>query len=390
MFLFFAVPFGEFMVPSMMSWTADFTVSALQLTGVPVFREGLQFVIPSGNWSVVEACSGVRYLIASFMVGTLFAYLNFRTPGRRALFIAVSLLVPILANWVRAYLIVMLGHLSGNKLAAGVDHIIYGWVFFGLVIGVMFTIGARFGQSPEPVPAAGSGSGGAGRPSGGAAWAVSGAVVALLAATQLGFWRLDHGSERPTPAFAFPAVWDGGWAPAGAPLSDWTPAFKNASAEATGTWTSGGAAVSVWVGYYRNQGYDRKLVSSTNTMTEMTPEATWSQVSSGSLAVPAGGGLAVRTADLRGPPAAGSSQPQRLRAWQFYWIGGRAMTSDVRARLQLALNRLLGRGDDGAVIFISTQLPEARADEADATLARFLGPNLAALTARLEAARVGP
>jgi EpsI family protein len=98
----------------------------------------------------------------------------------------------------------------------------------------------------------------------------------------------------------------------------------------------------------------------------------------------------VRTADLRGPPAAGSSQPQRLRAWQFYWIGGRAMTSDVRARLQLALNRLLGRGDDGAVIFISTRLPEARVDEADATLARFLGPNLAALTARLEAARVGP
>jgi exosortase A len=124
MFLFFAVPFGEFMVPYMMSWTADFTVSALQMTGVPVYREGLQFVIPSGNWSVVEACSGVRYLIASFMVGTLFAYLNFRTPGRRALFIVISLLVPILANWVRAYLIVMLGHLSGNKLAAGVDHII--------------------------------------------------------------------------------------------------------------------------------------------------------------------------------------------------------------------------------------------------------------------------
>jgi exosortase A len=392
MFLFFAVPFGEFMVPSMMSWTADFTVSALQLTGVPVFREGLQFVIPSGNWSVVEACSGVRYLIASFMVGTLFAYLNFRTPGRRAAFILTSLLVPILANWVRAYLIVMLGHLSGNKLAAGVDHIIYGWVFFGLVIGVMFTVGARFGQAPEPVPVpvAGSGSGGVGRRPAGAAWGVSGGVIALLAATQFGFWRLDHGSERPTPVFAFPAAWEGAWQPAGSPLSDWTPAFKNASAQAEGTWVSGGAAVSVWVGYYRNQGYDRKLVSSTNTMTDMTPEATWSQVTSGSLQVPASGGLAVRTADLRGPPALGSSQPQRLRAWQFYWIGGRTMTSDVRARLQLAFDRLLGQGDDGAVIFITTRLPEARADEADATLSRFLGPNLAALTGRLQAARSGP
>ncbi|MEO5734529.1 MAG: exosortase A, partial [Rubrivivax sp.] len=103
LFLFFAVPFGEFMVPHMMEWTADFTIAAVRASGVPVYREGLQFVIPSGSWSVVEACSGVRYLIASFMVGTLFAYLNFQTPWKRAVFIAVSLLMPIVANWLRAY-----------------------------------------------------------------------------------------------------------------------------------------------------------------------------------------------------------------------------------------------------------------------------------------------
>ena len=69
-FLFFAVPIGEFMLPQLMSWTADFTVLGLRASGIPVFREGNQIVIPSGRWSVVEACSGVRYLIASFMVGT--------------------------------------------------------------------------------------------------------------------------------------------------------------------------------------------------------------------------------------------------------------------------------------------------------------------------------
>ena len=116
MFLFFAVPFGEFLLPVLMEHTADFTVMALRLSGIPVYREGLQFVIPSGNWSVVEACSGVRYLIASFMVGTLFAYLNYRSTTRRVVFMAVSIVVPIVANWLRAYMIVMLGHLSGNTL----------------------------------------------------------------------------------------------------------------------------------------------------------------------------------------------------------------------------------------------------------------------------------
>lgn len=143
-FLFFAVPFGEFLLPVLMEWTARFTVLGLRLTGVPVYREGLEFVIPSGNWSVVEACSGIRYLIASVMVGTLFAYLNFRSLHRRLAFVAVSMGVPLVANWVRAYLIVMIGHVSGNRLATGVDHLIYGWVFFGVVVGLLFLAGSRF------------------------------------------------------------------------------------------------------------------------------------------------------------------------------------------------------------------------------------------------------
>ena len=68
-FLFFAVPFGEFLVPTLIEWTADFTVAALAASGIPVYREANNFVIPSGRWSVVEACSGIRYLIASVMLG---------------------------------------------------------------------------------------------------------------------------------------------------------------------------------------------------------------------------------------------------------------------------------------------------------------------------------
>ncbi|MBK8689369.1 MAG: exosortase A [Betaproteobacteria bacterium] len=137
-FLLFAVPFGEFLLPQLMEWTATFTVLALKASGIPVYREGLHFLIPSGSWSVVEACSGVRYLIASVMVGTLFAYLTYQSLERRITFVMVSFLVPVLANWLRAYMIVMLGHLSGNKIAVGVDHLIYGWVFFGVVMLLMF------------------------------------------------------------------------------------------------------------------------------------------------------------------------------------------------------------------------------------------------------------
>ena len=52
LFLFFAVPAGDFVMPRLMEWTAQFTVLGLRLSGIPVYREGLLFVIPTGNWSV--------------------------------------------------------------------------------------------------------------------------------------------------------------------------------------------------------------------------------------------------------------------------------------------------------------------------------------------------
>ncbi|MBZ5653131.1 MAG: exosortase A [Acidobacteriia bacterium] len=147
-FLLFAVPFGEIFIPTMIEWTANFTVAALRFSGVPVYREVNLFVIPTGSWSVVAACSGVRYVIASLMVGTLFAAIAYRSWRRRALFMAASILVPIVANWLRAYMIVMLGHLSNNRLAVGVDHIIYGWIFFGVVMLLLFWVGS-FWQEDE-------------------------------------------------------------------------------------------------------------------------------------------------------------------------------------------------------------------------------------------------
>lgn len=148
-FLFLAVPMGIGLEPPMMDLTAEYTVWLVRLSGVPVYRENLFFMLPSGNWSVVEACSGVRYLIASFTLGLLYAYLSYRSPWRRGLFVLAAIIVPIVANVLRAYGIVMIGHLSDMQLATGVDHLIYGWVFFGVVMLLLFWIGGFWQESDQ-------------------------------------------------------------------------------------------------------------------------------------------------------------------------------------------------------------------------------------------------
>ena len=109
-FLVFAVPFGQEALPILMNWTADATVVALRHSGVPVFQEGRNFVIPSGRWSVIEACGGIRYLLSSIFIGAVYAYLTYTRTSKRVLFMVWSVVMPLLANWLRAYVIVMVAH----------------------------------------------------------------------------------------------------------------------------------------------------------------------------------------------------------------------------------------------------------------------------------------
>jgi exosortase A len=358
LFLFFSVPFGEFMVPQLMEWTADFTVTALRWTGIPVYRDGLQFVIPSGNWSVVEACSGIRYLIASLMVGSLFAYLNYRSPRRRAAFILVSILVPLVANWLRAYMIVMLGHLSGNKIAAGADHLIYGWVFFGIVIALMFMIGARWadadgvaepvisgveGRDPSPVGK-----------SEGAVWLQAVGVLFLCSLSYAYHWKLDHSLPTSEPAITLADHLPGGWV-GGQPASDsWRPAYKSPNTVIARSFTKGDREIGIWLGYYRNQGDERKLVTTTNVLVDER-DRRWSQTRGGTTTTPVGTmALTWRTAELRDADPLANNSTRSLVVWRVYWIGGRWISGDAAAKLWTAWDRFLGQGDDGAVLMLFT------------------------------------
>ena len=91
LFLFFLVPFGEFLVPALQTFTAAFTVHGLQLLGIPVFADGYIIQIPAGKFEVAEACAGLRFLIASIVFGCFFATIVYRSIWRRAIFIALSI-----------------------------------------------------------------------------------------------------------------------------------------------------------------------------------------------------------------------------------------------------------------------------------------------------------
>ncbi len=378
-FLYFLVPVGEIMMPKLMEWTADVTVAAIRLIGIPVYRDGLQFVIPSGTWSVVEACSGVRYLIASFMVGSLFAYLNYNSWRRRLAFCLVSLVVPVVANWLRAIMIVLLGHYSGNQLAVGVDHLIYGWVFFGVVIMLMFALGAKWSEPELPVPVVGqpvpgaSGEGTQGLRH--SAWRFPLVVVAAVAVL---CWGAQAGGAYLRPnvvrTINLAELHLEGVQTSSA-TTGYQPIFLQPSATFTQAYAVGRGAVHVHVAYYRNQSYGRKLVSSSNALTH-SERSTWHRTESGQTSVTLSGRKTpMRTAEVvNGAPQATGQIGQRMQVRQVLWAGGSFTTSDAQAVLRSTLGLLTGHGDDAAAVTLFASAGDAA--EARSMLDQFAQQHL--------------
>ncbi|MEM9386303.1 MAG: exosortase A [Pseudomonadota bacterium] len=146
-FSLFAVPFGEGLIPLLMEYTAAFTVGAVKSLGIPIYRDGMMFSLPSGDFQVAKACSGIRYLIASTALGSLYAYLTYTSPWRRVAFVAVAIVVPIVANGFRALGIVLIAHFTQMRYAVGLDHLLYGWIFFGVVVFLLFWVGSFWGDA---------------------------------------------------------------------------------------------------------------------------------------------------------------------------------------------------------------------------------------------------
>ena len=370
-YLFFAVPIGDFLVAPLQDLTAAFTVWALQLTGIPVYWEGRFLYIPSGNFEVAEACSGVRYLIASLALGTLYAYLTYTTLRRRLVFIALSAVVPIIANGVRAYGIVMLAHLSDYKLAVGMDHIIYGWVFFGVVILGLFWVGSLFREETVS-KRAGEESSVVARGQNVSigtfvTWAVLATAVAVGApglATMLDAQRAVVSEWQPS----LPAAQQG-WS--GPYLDDapWQPHFVGAVTR-RGEYRKDGRRVQVYLAYYPVQTQGAELISWQNSVYDderarrLGDGITQAEIS-------ANQAWPVQETRLE-------SEDGKRMVWHWYEVDGSATVNRVWAKGFEVRGRLLGSERGSAAWLVSARY-ELVADEAREVLADYLAVMLPAL-----------
>lgn len=358
LFLFFMVPFGDFLVPYLQDITARFSVALLRAIDIPVFHNGFMIDLPNGRFEVAEACAGIRFLIANVVVAAVFAHLSYRRWWKWAIFMLLAVAIPVLANGLRAFGIILIAHLTDNAYAVGVDHLIYGWGFFTFVMLIVLFIGNLFAdKAPSKVSApilpqsSGAGIGLVG---------VMALAAVILTPPAYAYLVMRAPAAVPAIDAAPPEV--PGWTLVEV-SGDWRPRLTNADADTVWTYRHATGEIDLAMGYYAFERQGAEVVYHANRMAD---DETWTRIDIG-----------MRGLSVSGLPAIVRSE--RIQAYGrdravlwWYWIGGTFTADNLTAKFLQVRDHLLGRHQPAAILAISAPYTEDP-EKAYELVERFMG-----------------
>jgi exosortase len=110
--------------------------TVLNFAGIPVLRDGNVLELANQRLSVVEACSGIRSLLALGFLSLIYAYFFDKKIWMRWVLLAATIPIAIAANASRVTLTGMLSDFRPD-LALGVFHLLEGWVLFLVALALL-------------------------------------------------------------------------------------------------------------------------------------------------------------------------------------------------------------------------------------------------------------
>ncbi|WP_404333361.1 exosortase A [Sphingomonas sp. MMS12-HWE2-04] len=370
-YMAFQVPFGEFFEGPLQTITVGMVMPLLHLFGVPASVDGVLITTSNGFFEVAEACSGAKFLIAMIAFGALVANVCFVAWRRRAVFLAVALVVPVIANGLRAFGTIYAAWWTSVEAATGMDHIVYGWVFFAVVMAAVLAIGWKwFDRDPD------------------AAWfdpatlqtpvrrridAPVAALLVLAVASAFPGWAALNAARAATlNAAELPEV--AGWRRVPlAPNATWVPNFPGADRMLMARYVDGqGRAVDLAVAVFATQHEGKELVGFG--IGPIRENDRWVRIED----LPAlSGGHALR---MIGP---GRVERETV---SWYRVGDTLTGSDNRVKFETLKAKMLGGNQAGVAVLLSAEREHMDSRGAISDLLDALGP-LEAFADRFSGAR---
>ena len=354
----------------------------LDLSRVTAYIVGNTVTIPSGQFRIVQGCSGMHFFVSGFALAAVYAYLYLRTWTHRIALVLVTLAVAILANWIRVYVVILAGYLTEMQhYLVQEDHYFFGWILFGVSLIPVFFL-ATWMERREERAGPGQPSVPVGDESLASTRMPGYAILALLVILGGTAGNFVFSAERATDAWC-PRILPElpGWTLE--PLADesWRPDFHGESVALSGRYARYGrddVELVVWLMFYQKQAQGQELIFYANR--PFDPEH-WQQLER--TVATAGDSVPAVSLTLEGR----DESRRRLSYW--YEVGGRP-THQRWAAKGLQIPALLSGRADAALIAVSSACDDSAGssishgndgcETADAAIEEFLRAAAPAVT----------
>lgn len=362
LFLYLAIPFGEGMVVPLQTLTAQLVIRMLAISGIAFSADGVLITLASGTYEVARACAGVKFLFTSVVTSVLLAHLLFRSWLRRALIVLAGLLVPLLANALRVYGILVISEATDQSFAKDVDHIIYGWTFLSVILLILIVIAYRFADRPARL--AGRGDTVSAPVASGRGWHAVLPFLLVPVLVRLAVPPVDALMQCPLPAISAPVCVDCDYRQLDSAYARNWPQFVGTDQEVKALYRNAATRVQLYAALYTPERDGHRLTDPRNSL-----------VADGWEILPAGGRGVVTEAGLPWQEVVAWQGDARRLVWQLMLIDGQAVVPGWRAKLAAGLSRFHYGFDRAAVIVLTADIgspSDASEDQVRAEFRNFL------------------
>lgn len=141
--LIFIFPVWGALVPLLQNISTKAVTFIMGFSGIPIYVEGQFITIPAGVFEIAGGCSGLRYLIVSLAISSLFIFLYIQNVKRACLFLTVAILGALLTNWIRITALIVIGDYTDMQSSLMTDHNAFGWYLYMPFMLLLFLWGNR-------------------------------------------------------------------------------------------------------------------------------------------------------------------------------------------------------------------------------------------------------
>ncbi len=258
-YFYFAIPIWDQLLPMLQQLTLFGAELGMKLAAVPVSVAGNKVSIAAGTFEVIYGCSGLRYLVVALALASLLAMFERMTLRRLVCFLALAAVLAVLANWLRVFIVMYAGHVTGMRHYfvtdnhEGIGHV----VFAGLLL-LIYWLARLFRGHDAPVASQKTGSSvPAARILRTQLVAVAAILMVFAGLTARASWALPQAIPpqlQPLPVAV--GDWQG-------PLpgkSRWQPVFDGASDTRQASYVSTRGQVHVYMNVYGPQTQGNELI----------------------------------------------------------------------------------------------------------------------------------